>query len=372
KGEEYMHQKNDEQKKEFKKKLAMLGETTCRSACVRVKEEEPDWTTTNSAPVIQVKTEVIDQPQPIVEENGSAPGQTEPAIFRKIFVGSLTGTTTIEVLREFYLQFGELTDVVVVRDPNTKRSRGFGFVTFACIASVDAAIAARPHVIDGKTVDSKRAMPRDNKDRDITNVSTKRLYVRGIREDHTEEMLTEYFGKYGNVVKSEIFLDKYTNKPRGFAFVTFDDNDPVDQCVLVGIHKINGFTCMVKKGLSKEEMNKIAQKARDRMYRMSRSRGDTRGGWPGDWGGQVCGCYGQQGGYGYGGPPLRDYGQQRYEGYGQRQGWGDPAGWGQQAGGWAGPPYGQQQWISAQGGGRYWPSDFRFSPCPCCGVPLCV
>ncbi|VDO57355.1 unnamed protein product [Haemonchus placei] len=302
----------------------------------------------------------------LIFQNGSATGETEPEILRKIFVGGLTGNTTIEVMREFYQQFGELIDVVVVRDPNTKRSRGFGFVTFACIANVDAAIAARPHVIDGRTVTAKRAMPRDSKDRDIANVSTKRLYVSGIREEHTEKMLTEYFGKYGNVVKSEIFLDKFTNKPRGFAFVTFDDNDPVDQCVLVGTHTINGFTCKVKKGLSKEEMNKIAQKARDRMYRMSRSRG----GWPGGWGGLVCGCYGQQYGYGYGGPLLRGYEQQSYEGYGQRQGWGYPEGWGQQAGGWAGPPSGQQQWMSAQGGGRYWSSNFRFSLCPCCGVPI--
>ncbi|PIO52630.1 hypothetical protein TELCIR_26062 [Teladorsagia circumcincta] len=271
-------------------------------------------------------------------------------------------------MREFYQQFGELTDIIVMRDPNTKRSRGFGFVTFACKANVDAAMAARPHVIDGKTVDPKRAVPRDDKNRNESNVSTKRLYVSGVREDHTEEMFTEYFGKYGNVVKSEIILDKVTNKPRGFGFVTFDDYDPVDQCVLLRSHMINGFRCDVKKGLSKDEMNKVAQSTRDRVDRMGRSRGDARGGGPGGWGGQTRGGYGQQGGYGYGGPPGGGYGQQSYGGYGQQQGWGDQAGWGQQAGGgwggqsggwgqqaggWAGAPSGQQQWANAQGGGRY-------------------
>ena len=34
------------------------------------------------------------------------------------------------MMREFYGQFGELTDVIVMRDPASKRSRGFGFVTF--------------------------------------------------------------------------------------------------------------------------------------------------------------------------------------------------------------------------------------------------
>ncbi|KAK6059496.1 hypothetical protein COOONC_02874 [Cooperia oncophora] len=307
--------------------------------------------------------------------NGNATGEVEPENFRKIFVGGLTGNTTDEVMREFYQQFGELTDIIVMRDPNTKRSRGFGFVTFACKANVDAAMAARPHVIDGKTVDPKRAVPRDDKNRNESNVSTKRLYVSGVREDHTEEMFTEYFGKYGNVVKSEIILDKVTNKPRGFGFVTFDDYDPVDQCVLLRSHMINGFRCDVKKGLSKDEMNKVAQTSRDRVDRMGRSRGDARGGGPGGWGGTTRGGYGAQGGYGataakptttgYGGPPGGGYGQQSYGGYGQ-QGWGDQAGagwgqqagggwggqsggWGQAAGGWTGQPSGQQQWANAQG-----------------------
>ena len=40
------------------------------------------------------------------------------------------------------------------------RSRGFGFVVFATTAMLDAAQAARPHTIDNREVDTKRAMPR--------------------------------------------------------------------------------------------------------------------------------------------------------------------------------------------------------------------
>merc|ERR550532_2965091 len=45
--------------------------------------------------------------------------------------------------------------------PDTKRSRGFGFVTFAQEDQVDACQNARPHTIDGKTVETKRATPRE-------------------------------------------------------------------------------------------------------------------------------------------------------------------------------------------------------------------
>ena len=41
------------------------------------------------------------------------------------------------------------------------RSRGFGFVTFAMSATLEECLKMRPHVIDGKEVECKRAMPRE-------------------------------------------------------------------------------------------------------------------------------------------------------------------------------------------------------------------
>ena len=41
------------------------------------------------------------------------------------------------------------------------RSRGFGFITFKNAESVDAVQANRPHEIDGRSTETKRAMPRE-------------------------------------------------------------------------------------------------------------------------------------------------------------------------------------------------------------------
>ncbi len=49
----------------------------------------------------------------------------------------------------------------VMRDPASKRSRGFGFVMYSCVAEVDAAMAARPHKVDGRVVEPKRAVSRE-------------------------------------------------------------------------------------------------------------------------------------------------------------------------------------------------------------------
>jgi RNA recognition motif-containing protein len=59
----------------------------------------------------------------------------------------------------------------------------------------------RPHTIDGKVVDPKRAVPREQSEKTEQKMSTKRLYVSGVREEHTEEAFDRYFGEYGKVTK---------------------------------------------------------------------------------------------------------------------------------------------------------------------------
>ena len=48
-----------------------------------------------------------------------------------------------------------------MRDPANKRSRGFGFVTYSSVTEVDAAMEARPHKVDGRLVEPKRAVSRE-------------------------------------------------------------------------------------------------------------------------------------------------------------------------------------------------------------------
>ena len=67
----------------------------------------------------------------------------EPEQFRKLFIGGLNYKTTDEGLREFYGQWGELTDCVVMKDGNTGKSRGFGFITYSHSAMVDEAMHNR-------------------------------------------------------------------------------------------------------------------------------------------------------------------------------------------------------------------------------------
>ncbi|XP_035221391.1 RNA-binding protein Musashi homolog Rbp6-like, partial [Stegodyphus dumicola] len=59
-------------------------------------------------------------------------------------------------LREYFSKYGDITEVMVMKDPTTRRSRGFGFVTFADPDSVDKVLANGPHELDGKKGDDRR------------------------------------------------------------------------------------------------------------------------------------------------------------------------------------------------------------------------
>lgn len=178
---------------------------------------------------------------------------------KKLFVGGLSPRTNEDSLRAYYSQWGELTDVVVMRDQRSNKSRGFGFVTFKESAAVDKAQSERPHKLDGKDVDSKRAMPREETSPEV-HAAVKKLFVGGLKKDVTNEDLEEYFGKFGNVTEASVVMAKDTNTSRGFAFVTFDDTDSVDKVILANPHFIRGNKADVRKGLSREEMNKVRSK----------------------------------------------------------------------------------------------------------------
>nr|DBA28420.1 TPA: hypothetical protein GDO54_008791 [Pyxicephalus adspersus] len=48
----------------------------------------------------------------------------------KLFIGGLSFDTNEQSLEQVFSKYGQVSDVVVVKDRETKRSRGFGFVTF--------------------------------------------------------------------------------------------------------------------------------------------------------------------------------------------------------------------------------------------------
>ncbi|XP_067096991.1 heterogeneous nuclear ribonucleoprotein A1b isoform X3 [Osmerus mordax] len=263
----------------------------------------------------------------------------EPEQLRKLFIGGLSFETTDESLRAHFEQWGSLTDCVVMRDPANKRSRGFGFVTYSSVTEVDAAMEARPHKVDGRLVEPKRAVSREDSSRPGAHVTVKKIFVGGIKEDTEESHLRDYFEQYGKIEVIDIMTDRNSGKKRGFGFVTFDDHDAVDRIVIQKYHTVNGHNCEVRKALSRQEM-----------------QGSPMGGMRGRGG---SGNYGRGGGYG-GDADSGSVSGGRGGGYGGGDGYNN--GYGGGDGGYGGGPggygggnrgYGGGQGYGNQGGGGY-------------------
>ncbi|KAM8940666.1 heterogeneous nuclear ribonucleoprotein A0 [Lycaon pictus] len=221
----------------------------------------------------------------------------------KLFIGGLNVQTSESGLRGHFEAFGTLTDCVVVVNPQTKRSRCFGFVTYSNVEEADAAMAASPHAVDGNTVELKRAVSREDSARPGAHAKVKKLFVGGLKGDVAEGDLIEHFSQFGTVEKAEIIADKQSGKKRGFGFVYFQNHDAADKAAVVKFHPIQGHRVEVKKAVPKEDIHSGGGGGGSRSSRGGRG-GRGRGGGRDQNGlskGGGGGGYNSYGGYGGGG-----------------------------------------------------------------------
>ncbi|XP_069366577.1 RNA-binding protein Musashi homolog 1-like isoform X1 [Paralichthys olivaceus] len=170
----------------------------------------------------------------------------------KMFIGGLSWQTTQEGLKEYFCKFGEVKECMVMRDPVTKRSRGFGFVTYAEQAGVEKVLAQNRHDLDSKTIDPKVAFPRRAQPKLVTR--TKKIFVGGLSVNTTIEDVKQYFDQFGKVDDAMLMFDKTTNRHRGFGFVTFENEDVVEKVCEIHFHEINNKMVECKKAQPKEVM----------------------------------------------------------------------------------------------------------------------
>ncbi|XP_021947283.1 RNA-binding protein squid isoform X2 [Folsomia candida] len=217
---------------------------------------------------------------------------------QKLFIGGLSWETTEKDLREYFAKFGTIESLTLKMDPATGRSRGFAFIVFSETATLDKVIEAGEHVINGKKVDPKRAKARQGK-----------IFVGGLTQEISDDEIKTYFSQFGNVVEMEMPIDKVKNQRKGFCFITFDNEQIVQELLKTPKQTIAGKEVDVKKAQPPQNPRMM-------------------GGWGGGMG------MGSRGGGGGRGAPRgrggRGRGDWNWGGYG-----------GQNAGGYSGGGYGQ-------------------------------
>jgi cold-inducible RNA-binding protein len=81
----------------------------------------------------------------------------------KLYVGNLSFSTSEGALRDLFSAHGTVTDVHIVTDRLSGKSRGFAFVTMGNRHEGEAAMnALEGHSIDGRNLTVNEARPKDN------------------------------------------------------------------------------------------------------------------------------------------------------------------------------------------------------------------
>jgi RNA recognition motif-containing protein len=84
----------------------------------------------------------------------------------KLFVGNLAFHTTENDLQDLFAQHGTVSDVALMTDRMTGRSRGFAFVTMSSAEEGTAAISAvNGRDLEGRALTVNEARPREDRPR---------------------------------------------------------------------------------------------------------------------------------------------------------------------------------------------------------------
>jgi cold-inducible RNA-binding protein len=104
-------------------------------------------------------------------------------------------------------------------------------------------------------------------------MSTK-LYVGNLSYNITENQLRELFAAHGPVTSVDVIMDKFSGRPRGFAFVTMETKEGADAAV------------QALSGKSMDGRALTVNEARPREERSGRSGGYSHGGGGGGYRGE--------------------------------------------------------------------------------------
>ncbi|XP_025196921.1 nucleolysin TIAR-like isoform X2 [Melanaphis sacchari] len=183
----------------------------------------------------------------------SSPGpqlKADTSKHHHIFVGDLSPEIETQTLREAFAPFGEISDCRVVRDPQTLKSKGYGFVSFLKKAEAESAIAA----MNGQWLGSRSirtnwatrkppTLKTDSNTKPLTfdevyNQSSPTnctVYCGGLTSGLTDELVQKTFAPFGNIQEIRVFKDK------GYAFVRFATKESATHAI-VAVHNsdING------------------------------------------------------------------------------------------------------------------------------------
>lgn len=183
-----------------------------------------------------------------------------------IFVGDLSPELDTQQLQDAFAHFGQTSDCKIIRDQQTLKSKGYGFVSFVNKEDAEKAIgcmngqwlgsrpirtnwAIRKPTISNQTEAVMKSLTYEEvfSQSSPTNCT---VYCGGIISGLTEDLMHKTFNQFGCIQDIRVFKEK------GYAFIRFSSKESASRAI-VSVHgtNVNGQTVKCSWGREPNELS---------------------------------------------------------------------------------------------------------------------
>lgn len=150
----------------------------------------------------------------------------------KIFVHGLGWEANSETITSVFGKYGEIEDCKVVRDKNSGKSKGYGFILFKHRDGARRALKEPQKMIEGRMTSCQlasagpvqtptQAAPATVSTPPVSEYTQRKIYVSNVSAELEPKKLMDFFSKFGEIEEGPLGLDKQTGKPRGFCLFVY-------------------------------------------------------------------------------------------------------------------------------------------------------
>jgi polyadenylate-binding protein len=142
------------------------------------------------------------------------------ANFTNVYVKNVEADVTDEEFRQLFEKYGDITSASLSRDPDTGKSRGFGFVNFVRHESAASAVEdLNDKEFKGQKLYVGRAQKKHEREEELrkqyeaarvekaSKYQGVNLYVKNLSDDIDDEKLRDLFSSYGTITSARVMRD---------------------------------------------------------------------------------------------------------------------------------------------------------------------
>ena len=163
----------------------------------------------------------------------------EPLASRTVFLGGIPLVSTKKMLVDYLSKFDIVEKIEMPRYSDSNVLKGYAKAIVASSMGVQRLISSNPHFIGGLEIGILRWQDTNSYLRKKNNESKRKVYLR-IPFNFNEDLLYNYFIKFGNIDNIDLKTQPITNKRRDFCYITFVDSFTAKEVIDRNPHRVRG------------------------------------------------------------------------------------------------------------------------------------